>query len=131
MGDPRVDGAQCSPEFVRVPRTNLYCACRLFAYSTPTNKSVGGHPPGSHALRYQGLYSRLLGCADVSSLRSLVSLGHIELDLFAFPQTSAALTFDVAVVHEHLRAPVCRDDETEPFRLTEPLHGTLHNNYLY
>lgn len=58
---------------------------------------------------------------DVSSLRALLSLYNLELDLIALRKGLEARLVDGAEVHKHIRTALARN-EAEPLRVVEPLH---------
>src|SRR6202034_3680984 len=61
--------------------------------------------------------------ADVLRLRSLLSLGRLELDLLVLVQRPVARTRDRGEVDEHVRRSVIGGDETKALVGVEPLHG--------
>src|SRR5712692_10221746 len=61
---------------------------------------------------------------DVFRLGSLLALGDVELDLLAFLRAGGAAAGDRADVHEHVRAPLHRD-EAVASPAVEPLHRAL------
>src|SRR5579862_5447914 len=66
-----------------------------------------------------------LGCFDyVRGLRSFLAFGDFELHLVAFLQAFVAFRTNRAVVNEHVRS-IVPADEPVPFRVVEPLHGSL------
>ena len=68
--------------------------------------------------------SRTLG--DVRSLRSLLTLGDLELHLVAFLQALVSLRSDRAVVNEDVRS-IGAPNETVAFRVIEPLDGSFQS----
>ena len=59
---------------------------------------------------------------NVGGLRTLLSLNDFELDLIAFGERLEAVAGDGAEVDENIGSTLTRD-ETEAFRVVEPLHG--------
>ena len=55
----------------------------------------------------------------------LLAILDFELNVLAFSQGFEAVTLDCREVYEHVFAAVSRGDETETFRLVEPLNLTL------
>ena len=66
----------------------------------------------------------------VGSLPALGALYDVELHGLTFLQTLESTGVDCRVVHEHIFAVLARN-ETEPFRVIEPLHGTLFHTCVY
>src|SRR5215831_12429927 len=66
------------------------------------------------------------GDFDVFRLGSLLALGDVELDLLPFLQAAVAAAGDRAEVHEHVRAPLDRD-EAVALVAVEPLHSALRH----
>src|SRR5687767_10419534 len=75
--------------------------------------------------RVHGFRSRCLSdAANVVSLRALLALGDVVLDLLALGELAVAAARDGRVVHEDVSAAVVLLDEAEAFFGVEPLHGT-------
>src|SRR2546421_6482012 len=66
--------------------------------------------------------------ADVGCLKSLRTLGDVELHALALGQGLEALTRDRREMHEHVLAAFLRD-EPEALRIVEPLHRT-HRHFV-
>src|SRR5215831_11084580 len=66
------------------------------------------------------------GDFDVFRLGSLLALGDVELDLLPFLEAAVAAAGDRAEVHEHVRAPLDRD-EAVALVAVEPLHSALRH----
>src|SRR5262249_20383428 len=91
----------------------------------PRGKKKAGTSP-SRPLCHTKKLSRLL---NVLRLQPLRSLGDLELDRLAFGERTEALPLNRAVVDEHIRSVLARD-EAVPLGVVEPLHSALRIRHL-
>src|SRR5580693_10730007 len=82
--------------------------------------------PGPHLAVHPGQAgpAQRSGDANVSGLRALRALGHLELHLLVLLEAAEALAVNLGVVHEDVRS-VGAGDEAVALLSVEPLDGSL------
>src|ERR1700683_3680339 len=83
-----------------------------------------GAGPTSGYYPLAGLACRGSGGADVSGLRALRALGHLELHVLVLLEAAEAVAVNLGVVHEDVRS-VGAGDEAVALLRVEPLDGSL------
>src|SRR5690606_33180210 len=84
-----------------------------------------GPPPGGKAGPSRTTIGYRLQGDDLVSLRTPVTLRHLELDALVLVQRAVAGGLDGRVVHEDVRPAAVDGDESEALLGVEPLHGAL------
>src|ERR1700722_80464 len=107
---------------------------RAFRRPAPPGGAAYGvcHALSCHVILCRGLCHAMEGrsCppgsdgADAGSLRSLRTLGHLELHQLVLFEAAEAVAGDLRVVHEDIRA-ISKGNEAEAFLRVEPLDGSL------
>ncbi len=71
----------------------------------------------------------LCGLGYIAGLRALLAFYNLKLYRVAFLKAFVSIRLDRAVMNEHV-GTVFTADESEPFGIVEPLHGTFQSGHL-